>query len=461
MNSYIFFAVVALTILTNIVWAWLKRKGMTFSIYAADPNRYNSFIIAVSVAGTIVGGGMFLAVGQIGYEAGTVGFILGFIYLVGLTIVGGITKAVRGLMDEGNHDSLLDLLGSTYGNRATWQFCFICLWMYVFLLAGQFVALVLFARYVQDLTGVAWLPWSLVALAVISIFVYPIIGGLRKDIRTDIVQVSIVFIATGIILWRILSNGVIGSMWAGLPPSHLLGTGYGAVFVIGAILFLTPSFLVRMDIWQRIRAARSDTASKRAFWIAGIVSCFFYLFFTTVGIWAYTLRLPGGRYSTLELINQQFRSPVILAVVFGAFFAAVLSSADTFVNNASLFVTRIAVPRLWSRKQEQSADRALLNWSRGFAFVLIGVALLVGVVIPNIVDLLVGAFSLLLIYLPTILGLFLPRWRSNRAAFWSPASGAVLFAALFFAWNPKIAFAPAVILSIVTYGLIRATEKAT
>jgi Na+/proline symporter len=148
-------------------------------------------------------------------------------------------------------------------------------------------------------------------------------------------------------------------------------------------------------------------------------------------------------------------------VVFGAFFAAVLSSADTFVNNASLFVTRIAVPRLWSRKQEQSADRALLNWSRGFAFVLIGVALLVGVVIPNIVDLLVGAFSLLLIYLPTILGLFLPRWRSNRAAFWSPASGAVLFAALFFAWNPKIAFAPAVILSIVTYGLIRATEKAT
>ncbi len=460
MNSYIFAGIVIATLLINFAWAFLKRKGITFSIYAADPNKHSSLIIALSLAGTIVGGGMFIAVGQIGYEAGVVGFVLGFIYLVGLTVVGVFTKAIRNMMDKGNHDSLLDLLDSSYGNRVTFQFCFVNLVMYIFLLAAQFVGLFLFARYVQGLTGIIWLPWLLLILAVIGMFFYPVIGGLRKDIRTDIVQVLIVLLASLIILWQIFSKGIFVSMWTQLPAAHLSGTGYGVVFVIGAILFLTPSFLVRMDIWQRIRAANTETASNRGFWIAGIISCFFYLFFTTIGMWAYVLKIPSGKYSTFELINQQFQNPVILGLIFGAFFAAVLSSADTFINNTSLFLTRMVFPNLWSKKQEESADKSLLRWSRMFAICSIILSLVLGYGMPNFVDLLVGAFSLLLIYLPTILGLFVENWRDKRAAFWSSNLGVVLFAILFFGWNPKIAFAPAVIVSIITYSLILSVRRA-
>ena len=457
MNSYVFFGIVAATLLINFVWAFLKRKGVTFSIYAADPNKYNSLIIALSLVGTIVGGGMFIAVGQIGYEAGIVGYVLGFIYLIGLAIVGAFAKTIRDMMDKGSHDSLLDLLGSLYGNRVTFQFCFVNLIMYTFLLAAQFIGLFLFAQYVQNLTGILWLPWSLVIFAVIVIFFYPVVGGLRKDIRTDIFQVSIVLLASIIILWQILSKGILGSMWSQLPPSHFSGTGYGIVFVVGAILFLTPSFLVRMDIWQRIRAASSEKASKRAFWIAGIISCFFFVFFTTIGMWAHVLNLPGGKYSTLELINQQFQNPVILGIIFGAFFAAVLSSADTFINNISLFLTRMVFPSLWAKKQEESADKSLLHWSRIFAVGFIVVSLVLAYIMPNFVDLLVGAFSLLLIYLPTILGLFIESWRDKRAAFRSSNLGVILFVILFFWWNPKMAFVPAVIISIITYSLVHTT----
>lgn len=457
MNSYIFAGIVAVTLLINFVWAFLKRKGITFSIYAADPNKHNSLIIALSLVGTIVGGGMFIAVGQIGYEAGIVGYVLGFIYLIGLVIVGIFAKTIRDMMDKDNCDSLLDLLGSLYGNRVTFQFCFVNLIMYTFLLAAQFVGLFLFAQYVQSLTGILWLPWSLVIFAVIVIFFYPVVGGLRKDIRTDIIQVSIVLLASIIILWQIISKGILCSMWEQLSPSHLSGTGYGMVFVVGAILFLTPSFLVRMDIWQRIRAANSEKASMRAFWIAGIISCFFFIFFTTIGMWAYVLNLPSGKYSTFELINQQFQNPVILGVIFGAFFAAVLSSADTFINNTSLFLTRITFSSLWAKKREESADKSLLYWSRVFAIGFIVISLALAYIIPNFVDLLVGAFSLLLIYLPTILGLFVETWRDKKASFWSSNLGVILFVILFFGWNPKMAFAPAVIVSIITYSLVHIT----
>jgi len=158
MNSYIFFGIVVLTLLINFGWAFLKRKGITFSTYATDPNKHNSLIIALSLVGTIVEGGMFIAVGQIGYEAGIVGYVLGFIYLIGLGIVATLTKAIRDMMDKGNHDSLLDLLGSLYDDKVILQFCFVNWIMYIFLLSGQFISLFLFAQYIQGLTGIIWLP---------------------------------------------------------------------------------------------------------------------------------------------------------------------------------------------------------------------------------------------------------------------------------------------------------------
>lgn len=454
MNTGVFAGVVATIILSNMLVAFWKRKDITFSVYAADPNKHNSLIIATSLTGTIVGGGMFIAVGQIGYEAGTAGYILGIIYLVSFVILGFLVKPIRQMMDEEDADTLLDLFGSTYGNRTTTQFCLVNLIMYIFLLAAQFVGLFLFARYIQTLTGILWLPWSLVSFAIVTIFLYPIIGGVRKDIRTDVIQLSVVCLASLILLYSIFNKGILTSMWVNLTPSHISGTGYGLVFIIGAIIFLPTSFIVRMDIWQRIRAAESETASKHAFWIAGIASCFFYLLFTTLGMWAYVLKLPMGSYCSLELINQQFKNPVLLGLIFGGFFAAVLSSADTFINNSSLFLTRIVFPKSWSQKNQNSTALFLLRRSRILGITLIILSLALASVIPNFVDLLVGAFSLLLIYFPPILGMFIPKWRDERAAFWAPNLGLLLFVILFFTWNPKIAFVPSVALSIIAFASI-------
>lgn len=459
MNSVIFGVIVALTLVVNFIWAFIKRKGITFQIYSADPNKHKSGIIAISIAGTIVGGGMFIAVGQIGYEAGTAGYVLGFVYLVGLAIIGAFTRAIREKMDRNNHDSLLDLLGATYDRKVVYQFCIVNLAMYIFLLAGQFVALFLFTQYVNGLTGSTWLSWSLVGLAVAVIFFYPVVGGLRKDIRTDIIQIGLVLLASGIILFQMFKKGALGSMWPSLTKEHIFGTGYGIVFIIGAILFLTPSFIVRMDMWQRIRAAASDKASNRGFWIAGIIACFFYLFFTTIGMWAFSEKLPDARFATMELINQLFQNPWVLGLIFGAFFAAVLSSADTFINNTSLFLSRMVFPNKWVRRREENNDKFLLRYSRIFAIGFIVFSFLLAMAVPNFVDLLVGAFSLLLIYLPIVLGIFFESFSNRHAAFWSANFGVLIFAILFFSWDPKIAFVPAVILSIIIYVIIAAISR--
>ena len=64
-------------------------------IDAADPNKNKYSIIALTLTSTIVGGGMFLAVGQMGYESKYVGLALGIVYIIGLGLVGIFAKKIR------------------------------------------------------------------------------------------------------------------------------------------------------------------------------------------------------------------------------------------------------------------------------------------------------------------------------------------------------------------------------
>ena len=116
-------------------------------------------------------------------------------------------------------------------------------------------------------------------------------------------------------------------------------------------------------------------------------------------------------------------------------------------------------PSLWPRKDDELIGKRLLRWCRVFAIVFVIVAVSLAFVVPDLVDLLVGAFSLLLIYLPTILGMFIAEWRNAAAALWSSIAGVLLFVILFTLWNAKLAFAPAVVLSIVVYILVLAFTR--
>ncbi len=457
MNLTVFTAIVVAVLVANIAFGFIRRKAITLSVYEADPDKHPWWVVALTLTGTIVGGGMFLAVGQIGYEAGVTGYFLGVIYLVGLAAVAALAKRARRMLDDGGHETVIELIEAAYAKRVVFQFCAVGLVMYLFLLAGQFVALFKFAEFVSEKNGATVLPWCLVGIAALSLFLYPVIGGVRKDIRTDVIQMILVLFASAAVMLHLSRLGLRDAVFTKLTPEHLTGTGYGVVFIVGAILFLTPSFLVRMDVWQRIRTAKTTAHAKWGFLVAAVGSCFFYFLFTTVGMWAFASGNEGGINASLDVIYEQFSNPWTLGTIIGAFFAAVLSSADTFINNTSIFAARLTLESEWQKKgTDKAAAAKVLLWSRGFALGLTAIAIGLAVASPDFVDLLVGALSILLLFLPTICGLFVQEWRHTNAAFWSTNVGLLLFLCCFFAWEPKLAFAPAVLASGVLFPVIRA-----
>jgi Na+/proline symporter len=227
MNTWAFVVVVVATVvLTNAV-AFLRRgkRASSFVTYFADPDYHGSFSILLSIVGTVVGGGMFLAVGQIGFEAGITGIIIGVAYVVGFSLVGVFAPTFRRVLERENCQTLVDLLEKMYSRRVAVQFSAVSAAMYFFLLAGQFVALYDFAKYSEALASHTWVPWMLVGLGAFSMLVYPVIGGLRKDISTDVFQVLLVSVAALALAKAFFSDPLATQIWSNLPPEHLSGTG--------------------------------------------------------------------------------------------------------------------------------------------------------------------------------------------------------------------------------------------
>lgn len=462
MSSLVFFVMVALFLSVNLIVGFRRTRGMTFSDFRADRDRHGTMVLAVSITGTIVGGGMFLGVGQMGYEGGVVGYALGAASLVGLWVLGALVPLMRKRMEATGAETLVDLVEKCYSARVAAQFGLVNALMYTFLLAAQFVAAFQATVFVSAHTMYASVPWVLLALGVLVMFSYPVIGGLPKDISTDILQVLLIAVVAVTLTGSLLQAGVLVRMWTELPITHLTGSGdvgkgYGPLFLLGVALFMPALFLVRMDMWQRVRAARTSTGALTAFVLAGVASFFFYGVFTTLGIWrrldGVVFPLADGRYATLDLLARQFPDPLLQAVMFAGLYAAILSSADTFTNNTAVFCEYLV-----SSRGASSPAKRLRN-ARASALLMTLVALGLGVLEGDIVELLAGAFTLLLVYLMPVLGLLVPSLQSRMGAEVAPWTGVLLFSVLFVTWSAKLAFAPAVVVAVVVYGVLRALGR--
>ena len=460
MNNYVFAGMVLLILIVINIVAFYFRDKTSWDIYEADPDKHGFWAILLSLLGTIVGGGMFLATGQMGYEAGIVGYLWGIATFVGFFLVALVVPKLRKILEDTQRNSIVELVEFNFSKRVSRLFCFIGGLIYFFMLAGQLVALKDFCSFAVVLTGSKYLPWALVGAGVLCMFLYPIIGGLRKDITTDSIQVGIIIVAALIIFINLVDNGNVKNMWQTLPSKYLSGTGYGIIPSVGILIFMPGLFLVRTDILQRIKSGHSTIVVSSAMIIAGIGALLFYVLFTTLGMYALSVHSKSGNTASLDMIHLLVVGDYKVSFIIGAFFVAVMSSADTFINNISILLARMVTPHSGEFPVPDALKKKLLKRSRIIAFGAIILALVIAFVSNNFVDLLVGAFSLLLIFMPIIIGIISQRYVTEKGAYYSSLAGGLIFLTLFFTWDPKYAFVPAVLISIPMYIIIYKKEKA-
>lgn len=447
----------------------LKYLGKsTVSMYCLNKRRTGTAMLVATSLATTIGGGVVVGLIAIGYEAGIVGFFIGLAYAIGLIIVAYFAPRIYEYATENNILSFPNFLNHRYYGEKRGAFNYLVtlvnMFVFFFLLAAQFVAMAVLIKHVFGLHYSYALGIS--ALVVVA---YTTMAGLSGVFVTDAIQfVFIVIITLVLFLPRALSLGA--GNWGALPRTHLIGTGYGAVFFVG-LLFFIPATIVRMEIWQRILAAKTPSVARRACMVTAFCLLPFYAIFPVIGmavraVGTELVKPDGAAYS---FIGANFDGH-LEGLIFVGILAALMSSADSFLNLLAISAVKdLGIgggQRLWGlvtsveeSEEKGEADKILVRRLRLAALTLGLTAVVVAVIVPDLVDLIVVGTSSVVIFTPATVAVIVKKKAARvSSAVWSIVSGFVVNLLIFgsataglIKFEAKASYVPALFVATVVF----------
>lgn len=456
MNWFVFWIGVYLMVI--VVFTIRHVKSHDLEGYLVNNRKTRTLPLVFTTLATFVGGGTSIGLMAMGYESGLAGIAIGLAYVIGFMILSRFAGNIRRTGEERKIYSFPQFLINAYhapnDDRFDRWFSSIVsgvnIFIFFFLLSAQFVGMASLLRYAFD---IGYQP-----AAVVSCFVvigYTAFAGLAGVIITDSIQ-FIVIIGMIIVIFipGILTDTEGLTRLSELPADMLNGTFYGLPFLVGLALFLSPSVLVRMDIFQRMLAARDAKVARRVSILSGAGMLPFYIIFPLVGM---ALRVVlGDSVEPREvpyLFLDRHSGEVILGFAVVGFLSALMSSGDSFLNLVSISAVKDFVG--WKNRMIQN-----MQWRiRVTAFIFGIIAMLMALYFPRIVDLMVVGIGTIVIFVPvTFLALSRKRIGKYRwAAFYSVIAGFVVNFAFFIigiiypeVFEPKASFIPGFLIALIT-----------
>lgn len=463
---------VAITLIIALIgvaaWGLMIGRRIRLSEFTSNRSQGNWRDIFFTLMGSLVGGWMFFGLTAVGYEAGTVGIVIGIGYCIGLILLATCVPRIKTAMNKYDCDTMDDFIGAIFGRRVQAIVSITNFFFFLAVVAAQFIAMISYLRIVAP-TCASWLP----ILAALVVIAYTTVAGYKGVILTDFVQLMVLTLGSICLFVVVLLNTSWSSVQS-IANTHFPPTGYGYVFFIGALVLFPPTLLVRSDLWQRIAHASSATEARKAMFLTAPFLLIFYVMFTLIGIMARAELGPGvsAESSGLAFFHSivvpegasSLAGTLLVSVVSLGIFAALLSTADTNINIGALALTKLLLPHSWSSFSKEVGQVARFEGSRTqgesrllraaqLMSVFLGLLALGGaLVFPDIVSIMVACASILMIFLPSTISALFAKARSRLAAFLSIALGLVIYvvAALCLS-NTKTAFLPSTVVAILVF----------
>jgi len=234
-----------------------------------------------------------------------------------------------------------------------------------------------------------WSVWTSIILTATVVGIYTVSGGLSAVVMTDVVQLVIMFIGGAALVVLGLWN--VGG-WSGLVDKvHALGPQYADHFklllpvntkspypwtgiMLGLTVVLATAYWIgNQAIIQRTLGAKSEWDAKGGMLWAALLKIFIPVFIVFPGLIALAM-YPGLKDpdEALPRLVKGLLPPGLMGLVFAAFFAALMSSVDSYLNSASTLWTRDIYQRFIKKR---ASDKHYLAVGRilTIAFILFAV----------------------------------------------------------------------------------------
>lgn len=404
MNWLVFWIIIYLLVIAYFAFRHV-RKG-DIDNYLVNNRNTRTLPLVFTTLATFVGGGTSIGLIAMGYESGFAALGIGIAYVIGFFIVSRYAAQINRTGRSLNLYSFPGYLIRQYARDAGPDYLRtfssvvsgVNIFIFFFLLAAQFVGMATLLKLAFD---IAYLEAAIISCLVV--IAYTAIAGLSGVIITDMVQfVVILFMIVFIFIPGIFIDTQAFSRMPELPETFLNGSHYGWTFILGLPVFLAPSVMVRMDIWQRLLAASSEKVARRVSLLSGLGMLPFYIIFPLVGMSVY---LSSGHMidpkESVWVFIGQHSSPVILAFAVVGLLSALMSSGDSFLNLIAISTVRDF--RGWKKGEEavhKSGERRKILIT---TFIFGVIAMIVALLFPNIVDLMVVGLATIVIFAPVTL----------------------------------------------------------
>ena len=461
MNWLIFWIV--LYLLVVIILSLRHIKSNDLEQYLVNNRNTRTLPLVFTVLATFVGGGTSIGLMALGYESGFAAVAIGLAYVIGFGIMWKYAGRIRDYGARKKIYSFPHFLNHTYTSEGEKNFAKVFsatvsgvnIFIFFFILAAQFVAMASLLKFSFEIGYT-----TAVIISAIIIIAYTAIAGLSGVIITDTIQfIAIVIMIALIFIPGILTDTEMFSRLGELPEEMLNGTQLGIVFLVGTPVFLSWSVLARMDIWQRILAAKSDKVARKVSLWSGLGMLPFYIIFPMVGM---AIRLvidyeipPNETAGVAYLFIDRHSTGFLMAFAIVGLLSALMSSGDSFLNIISISAIKDFVG--WRSSKPVKPEKAH-RMIKVATFIFGIIALFTALVFPNIVDLMVVGISTITIFAPITLFALI---KKNAFAYRKVVIISILvafFINLFLfilginypeSFNPKSSFVPSIIIETI------------
>ncbi|MFW6409701.1 MAG: sodium:solute symporter family protein [Halanaerobiales bacterium] len=390
---------------------WANKKIDKMEDFLLAGRRLGILMTAGALAATHFGGGMVMGGGEYGFIHGLSGAWYGISCGIGLFMLAFLTA---GKFRKLSFYTVPDYLEHRYGGKSLRVLgALLSLVAIVGILAAQ----VLSARGALAILGFEGN--TAAVIATIIFIIYTALGGLWAATITDFIQVILagvgVIIAASLVLTDVggLSGmrEIITDARGSVEPGYFNIMGMGFESILWLLLPTVMYTLIGQDFYQRLFAAKDDVTARNASFVGGIFLIIISVFPAIAGMAArgYFPGLEDGNLAIPRIIEEIF--PLgIGAVVLAALLAAIMSTADSLLTAGTSHLVNDFWIEIFNPGQEKES-KDMLRLSRLSTIVLGGLALIIALSVPTIIDALIYSYTMYTagVFIPVIGGVLWKR----------------------------------------------------
>ncbi|MDX1750549.1 MAG: sodium:solute symporter family protein [Methylophaga sp.] len=376
-----------------LIGLWAGRGIKTMHEYALAGKSFGMLVIFATLSASFIGGGFSMGNAEKVFLVG----ISNIVALWGFSIKEILVARYIApqMMRYPNAISVGDIMDEHYGKGARLFSGVFSLALCAGILGAQIGAMGYVFNLFLDVDRV----WG-VLIGCGIVIAYSTVGGMRSVVWTDIIQFIVLAFGIPMTLYFGLQHvGGWQAMQNNLPATHFtLPTEPLAVI---ALLSLFMTFMLGETLvppyLQRLLIGKSSKDVVRGSLFSGLFSIPFFAITGLIGLVALAMQPSLDANLAMPYVIQQAVPPILQGIVAAAIVSIIMSSADSFLNSASIAFSNDIVRPL--RKTPLTATVELML--ARVVTLLVGIASMVfALSIDSVIDILIYAYNF---WAPTVL----------------------------------------------------------